>query len=62
MATVFRGGVEKYLDVATEMVDRYEIRPYYHQRLDLIKLELVETFSALPEEKTQQKLLISEYA
>ncbi|HEX4919805.1 MAG TPA: DNA polymerase II large subunit, partial [Candidatus Bathyarchaeia archaeon] len=38
VATVFRGGVEKYLDVATEMVQRYKVRPYYHQRLDLIKL------------------------
>ena len=62
VATVFRGGVEKYLDVASEMVQRYSIRPYYHQRLDLIKLELSETFKRLPEEKTQQKLLISEYA
>ena len=62
VATVFRNGVEKYLDVATEMVNRYKIRPYYHQRLDLIKLELAETFRALPEEKSQQKLLISEFA
>jgi DNA polymerase II large subunit len=62
VATVFRSGVEKYLDVATEMVDRYKIRPYYHQRLDLIKLELAETFRPLPEEKAQQKLLISEFA
>src|SRR5213083_3048895 len=62
VATVFRMGVEKYLDVATEMVDRYQIRPYYHQRLDLIKLELSETFRQLPEEKAQQKLLISEFA
>jgi DNA polymerase II large subunit len=64
-ATVFRGGVEKYVDVATEMVNRYNIRPYYKQRLELIKLELAETFKPLPvekEEKVQQKLLISEYA
>ncbi len=62
MATVFRSGVEKYLDVATEMVNRYKIRPYYHQRLDLIKLELSETFKPLPAEKEQQKLLISDFA
>ncbi len=62
VATVFRSGVEKYLDVASEMVQRYEIRPYYHQRLDLIKLELAETFRPLREEKApQQKLLISEF-
>jgi DNA polymerase II large subunit len=62
VATVFRSGVEKYLDVATEMVRRYSIRPYYHQRLDLIKLELAETFRAEPPPKAQQRLLISEYA
>jgi DNA polymerase II large subunit len=62
VATVFRSGVEKYLDVATEMVDRYKIRPYYHQRLDLIKLELSETFKQLPVDKEQQKLLISDFA
>jgi DNA polymerase II large subunit len=62
VATVFRSGVEKYLDVATEMVDRYEIRPYYHQRLDLIKVELSETFKPLPVDKEQQKLLISDFA
>ncbi len=62
VATVFRSGVEKYLDVASEMVDRYQIRPYYHQRLDLIKVELAETFKPVQEEKTQQRLLISEYA
>jgi DNA polymerase II large subunit len=47
------------------MVARYNIREYYRQRLDLIKLELLETFKALPvekEEMKQQKLLIGEYA
>lgn len=62
VATVFRNGVEKYLDVASEMVQRYKIRPYYNQRLDLIKAELAETFRQDPEVKVQQKLLISEFA
>ena len=62
--TVFRSGVEKYLDVATEMVARYSIREYYRQRLGLIKLELSETFKPLPakKEETQQRLLIGDYA
>ena len=61
VATVFRSGVEKYLDVASEMVQRYKIRPYYNQRLELIKVELAETFRQMPEEKAQQRLLISEF-
>ncbi len=61
-ATVFRGGVEKYLDVATEMVQRYNIREYYRQRLELIKVELAETFKALPVDREQQKLLVGDFA
>ena len=61
-ATVFRGGVEKYLDVATEMVQRYNIRDYYRQRLELIKVELAETFKALPVDREQQKLFVADFA
>jgi DNA polymerase II large subunit len=61
-ATVFRMGVEKYLDVATEMVERYNIREYYRQRLELIKVELAETFKALPVDREQQKLLVGDFA
>src|SRR5438445_174563 len=61
-ATVFRGGVEKYLDVATEMVQRYNIREYYRQRLELIKVELAETFKALPVDREQQKLFVADFA
>jgi DNA polymerase II large subunit len=61
-ATVFRMGVEKYLDVATEMVQRYNIRDYYRQRLELIKVELGETFRALPVDREQQKLFVADFA
>ncbi len=61
-ATVFRSGVEKYLNVATEMVQRYNIREYYRQRLELIKVELAETFKPIPEDKEQQKLLVGDFA
>src|SRR5438128_3104839 len=61
-ATVFRGGVEKYLDAATEMVERYNIREYYRQRLELIKVELAETFKALPVDREQQKLFVGDFA
>jgi len=58
--TVFKNGVEKYLSVASEMVRRYDVGEYYRQRLDLIKLELSETFK--PEDPQQQKLFIADYA
>ncbi len=61
-ATVFKSGVEKYLTVASDMVQRYNVGAYYSQRLELIKLELSETFKPLPEDREQQKLLVGDYA
>ena len=60
--TVFRAGVEKYLQVAFDMVNRYDVGEYYRQRLDLIKVELDETFRPEMEDKTQTKLLVGEFA
>ncbi len=61
-ATVFKNGVEKYLSVASEMVQRYNVGPYYTQRLELIKTELSETFKPTVEQREQQKLLVGDYA
>ena len=61
-ATVFKNGVEKYLSVASEMVQRYNVGPYYTQRLELIKVELSETFRPMVEDREQQKLLVGDYA
>ncbi len=61
-ATVFKSGVEKYLDVASEMVEKYNVGDYYKQRLELIKLELSETFKPLAEDREQQKLLVGDFA
>ena len=60
--TVFRAGVEKYLQVAFDMVKRYNVGEYYRQRLDLIKVELDETFRLEEEDRTQTKLLVGEFA
>ncbi len=61
-ATVFKSGVEKYLKVATELVQRYDVGSYYSQRLELIKVELSETFKPPAEDREQQKLLIGDFA
>ncbi len=42
--TVYRGGIEKYLDAAQELVDKYELPKYYTQRLVLIKEEIHSMF------------------
>ena len=60
--TVFKAGVEKYLQVAFDMVKRYNVGDYYRQRLDLIKVELDETFRPAEEDRTQTKLLVGDFA
>jgi DNA polymerase II large subunit len=42
--TVYRGGIEKYLDAAQQLVDKYGLPSYYTQRMDLIKEELATMF------------------
>ena len=42
--TVYRGGIEKYLEVAQELIDKYELPAYYAQRIALIKDEIESMF------------------
>jgi DNA polymerase II large subunit len=38
--TVYRGGIEKYLDVAWHLVEKYKLPKYYLHRLALVKEEI----------------------
>jgi DNA polymerase II large subunit len=42
--TVYRGGIEKYLVAAQQLVDKYGLPQYYTQRMDLIKEEIATMF------------------
>jgi DNA polymerase II large subunit len=42
--TVYRGGIEKYLDAARELVRRYGLSDYYAQRLLLVEEEIWSLF------------------
>ena len=42
--TVYRGGIEKYLVAAQQLVDTYGLPKYYTQRMDLIKEEIASMF------------------
>jgi DNA polymerase II large subunit len=42
--TVYRGGIEKYLIAAQELVDKYGLPKYYTQRMNLIKEEIATMF------------------
>ncbi len=42
--TITRGSIEKYLNIALELAEKYNIAPYYKDRLRLIKLSLESMF------------------
>jgi DNA polymerase II large subunit len=42
--TVYRGGIEKYIVAAQDLVEKYDLPKYYAQRLDLIKEEIASMF------------------
>jgi DNA polymerase II large subunit len=42
--TVYRGGIEKYLEAAQRLVDKYALPKYYAQRLSLIRAEITSMF------------------
>ena len=42
--TVYRGGIEKYLDAAQQLIDTYDLPDYYSQRITLIRDEIVALF------------------
>ncbi len=42
--TVYRGGIEKYLDAAQRLIDKYDLPQYYAQRIALIKDEIESMF------------------
>ncbi len=54
--TVYRGGVEKYLNVAQDLVKRYNLGAYHEQRLVLLRQEIESLFNEQEEEKKQPTL------
>jgi len=42
--TVYRGGIEKYLEAAQRLIDKYDLPQYYAQRIALIKDEIISLF------------------
>lgn len=53
--TVYRGGIEKYLEVAQHLVEKYHLPSYYGQRIALMKEEIDAMFAS--SKKPKQKSL-----
>jgi DNA polymerase II large subunit len=53
--TVYRGGIEKYLDQAEMLITKYNLPSYYYQRIQLVKSELDLLFGKEEEKKSPFK-------
>jgi DNA polymerase II large subunit len=56
--TVYRGGIEKYLDAAQHVVEKYGLPQYYAQRILLMKQEI----DALFESKKPRQISLTDFA
>lgn len=56
--TVYRGGIEKYLDVALQLIEKYELPHYYAQRILLIRDEI----GAMFEGKKPRQISLADFA
>jgi len=56
--TVYRGGIEKYLDTARHLVEKYRLPEYYLHRLALVREEIVTLF----EGKKPRQISLAEFA
>ena len=56
--TVYRGGIEKYLEAAQHLVDKYGLPKYYTQRISLMKEEIASMF----DNKKPKQLSLTEFA
>jgi DNA polymerase II large subunit len=55
--TVYRGGIEKYMDVAQHLIEKYKLPRYYSQRILLIKEEI----HALFESKKSNQITLADF-
>jgi DNA polymerase II large subunit len=56
--TVYRGGIEKYLEAAQNLVEKYDLPKYYSQRIQLVKEEI----EALFDSKKPKQISLTEFA
>jgi len=56
--TVYRGGIEKYLEAAHHLIKKYRLPHYYAQRLDLVKDEIDSLFEC----KKPRQICLTDFA
>ena len=56
--TVYRGGIEKYLEAANKLVEKYGLPKYYSQRIALVKEEITALFDG----KKPKQISLTDFA
>jgi DNA polymerase II large subunit len=56
--TVYRGGIEKYLEVANQLIKKYGLPSYYSQRLSMVQEEI----NSLFEGKEPRQVTLKDFA
>lgn len=56
--TVYRGGIEKYLEAARQLIEKYKLPRYYAQRISL----MAEEINALFDSKKPKQISLSDFA
>lgn len=56
--TVYRGGIEKYLDVSQQLIEKYELPKYYAQRIMLARAEIDAMFTS----KKPKQISLTDFA
>jgi len=59
--TVYRGTVEKYLEVARWLAETYGIEDYYQQRITLVKSEIESVFASKPVGEEQKRVQLTDF-
>jgi DNA polymerase II large subunit len=59
--TVYRGTIEKYLDLARDLVRRYDLGSYNAQRLFLLQEELKSLFREESEESQEKQPALADF-
>ncbi|MGC8571749.1 MAG: DNA polymerase II large subunit [Candidatus Micrarchaeia archaeon] len=60
--TISKGGIEKYLNVALSLTDKYNLEPYLKQRLMLLKEEIENVFGVIGAERAVGQFNLANYA
>ena len=61
LLTISKGGIEKYLDMAITLADRYDLETYIKQRIMLLKEEIIDVFGGIGSEITTNQFSLAKF-